>query len=200
MPSQTAWNLTEYLQLINIVATCLAVIAAPIISLWAGNRIQDRTERKKAKLNLIATLLSLRHDTLSYEAIKALNLIDAVYADEPSVREAWTRYYAVLNDPNIFSAGTVGTALAEEKRRDLICAMTATTSWTKNLTSADIMRAYGPKGFTDSSNLTFWENRFKMHDINDKASKHGYDFKPFPDLKDYTPNHDLKKQNPDDSK
>ena len=51
-------------------------------------------------------------------SFRALNLIDAVFANDSAVREAWTRYLTALNDASL-SVGP-GFAIREEKRRDLL--------------------------------------------------------------------------------
>ncbi len=79
----------------------LAIVLAPIVALWIGGILQRRSETHRSKLTLFGTLVGLRHEPLSTDAIRALNLIDAVFADDPAVREAWTRYYAALNDASM---------------------------------------------------------------------------------------------------
>jgi hypothetical protein len=77
-----------------------------------------RTNRRQSQLNLLGLLLSLRHQPASLETFKALNMIDAVFVDDSNVREAWSKYYAALNDSNL--QNPPGYAAREEKRRDLM--------------------------------------------------------------------------------
>ena len=89
---------------LDLVLNGLAIVLAPIIALWVGGILQRRSDAHKAKLSIFATLVGLRHTPLSAELVRSLNQIDAVFVDDPAVREAWTRYYTALNDANLGAA------------------------------------------------------------------------------------------------
>ena len=79
-----------------LVLNALAIVLAPIAALVIAGILQRRSDSYKAKLDVFSTLIGLRHAPLSEESARALNLIDAVFANEPAVREAWTRYYTAF--------------------------------------------------------------------------------------------------------
>jgi uncharacterized protein DUF6680 len=92
---------SDGIAIVNIVSTVLAVLAAPVVALWVGGILQARANTRQQQLQLLGILLSLRHQPLSPENFRALNLIDAVFAQNSKVREAWSKYFAALNDPSL---------------------------------------------------------------------------------------------------
>jgi hypothetical protein len=97
-----------------LVLNGLAIVLAPIVALWVGGVLQRRSDAHKAKLPIFATMVGLRHTPLSAELVRALNLIDAVFVDDPAVREAWTRYHAALVDGNL--SAPPGISIREGRR------------------------------------------------------------------------------------
>ena len=87
-----------------LIVNGIAIVLAPIVALGVGGILQRRSDVNKTKLTVFGTLIALRHDPLSVESTRALNLIDAAFADNSRVREAWTRYYTVLNDQSMNAA------------------------------------------------------------------------------------------------
>jgi hypothetical protein len=76
---------SDVIGICNIVATVIAVLAAPVIALWIGGKLQARASARQQQLQVLGILLSLRHQPLSPEIFKALNSIDAVFADNAKV-------------------------------------------------------------------------------------------------------------------
>src|SRR4051812_39795697 len=82
----------------NIGVTSVGVLLAPLVALWIGGILQHRAQRRQEKLALLGNLLSVRHTPYTPEAVRPLNMIDAVFSTDQDVREAWSRYFAALND------------------------------------------------------------------------------------------------------
>ncbi len=79
---------------VTIVALFLGPAVAVAITLWH----QGRTARRDAKQKLFLTLMSYRKsDPPTAEWASALNLIDVVFADNPTVVQYWHTLYQVLN-------------------------------------------------------------------------------------------------------
>jgi hypothetical protein len=135
-----------------------AILLAPIVALWVGGILQRHSDARRSKLTLFGTLIALRHDPLSVESTRALNLIDAAFADDPAVREAWTRYYTALNDPNM-NAGA-GYSIREERRRDLLLEMVKALGLTRKISSADLLRTYLPTFVAETTHVSVLE---RMH-------------------------------------
>ena len=69
---------------------------------------------------------------------RALNLIDAVFANDPAVREAWTQYLTTLQNESL-GTNLVGLAVREDKRHKLLL---------------EIVKAFGNRG--EEPQVNFW--------------------------------------------
>ena len=76
---------------INIVA----VIVAPIIAVWIGQKLQDRAEKRKDKMSVFKAIMTDRYGW-SRETVLALNSIPIVFAKDKYVRDAWKEYYKFM--------------------------------------------------------------------------------------------------------
>jgi hypothetical protein len=90
--------------------------------------------------------------------VQALNSIDAVFAHDPAVREAWTRYHTTLNDQSLNTA--LGSSIREEKRRDLLLEIVKSLGLTRKISSADLLRTYLPT-FVAEENHVAWLERIQ---------------------------------------
>ena len=59
-----------WMNIVNIVA----VIAAPIVAVWVGQKLQDRQLKRKDKIELFKTLMILRNGW-TVESVRALNVL-----------------------------------------------------------------------------------------------------------------------------
>lgn len=162
----------------NIVATVIAVLAAPVIALWIGGKLQARANVRQQQLQLLGVLLSLRHQPLSPENFRALNMIDAVFADHAKVRDAWSKYFATLNDPNLNVPA--GYTIREEKRRDLMIAIVECLGLQKKITTSDLLRAYTPAAVIEIEHLAIWERIKRREDLRAEFIQRGIGFPDFP--------------------
>jgi hypothetical protein len=156
----------------------LAIVLAPIVALWIGGILQRRSDTHRSKLTLFGTLVGLRHEPLSIDAIRALNLIDAVFADDPAVREAWTRYYTALNDANM-NIGP-GFSIREERRRDLLLAMVKALKLKRKISSADLLRTYLPTFMAESTHLAVLQRMQQKAAVEEDLQRRGIQFPQWP--------------------
>jgi hypothetical protein len=91
--------------------------------------------------------------------VRALNSIDAVFADDPAVREAWTRYLTALDDTNMNTP--IGFSIREEKRRGLLLEIVKTLKLTKKISSADLLRTYFPSFIAEETHVAALERLYK---------------------------------------
>lgn len=75
--------------------------------------------------------------------------------------------FATLNDPGLND--TAGRAIREEKRRDLILAIAAAVGLAKDISSADVLRAYGPMAVAKEGELTLIETDIRLAEAREKA-------------------------------
>jgi hypothetical protein len=152
--------IADDLSILNSVLTVIAIIAAPIVALRLSGRFQRRADAVKAKRDLFSTILEIRHDLLSVDFVKSLNTIDVVFVDDTDVREAWSRYYSVLNDANLNNPA--GWSIRDEKRRDLVLAMAKAMGWRDRISTADILRTYTPQFAGEQALVNVMERQIKL--------------------------------------
>jgi hypothetical protein len=171
---------SDTIALWNIAVTFLGVILAPLVALWIGGILQRRAQRHHEKLHLLGVLLSLRHSPLTVDAVKPLNMIDVVFADDREVREAWSRYFAALSDSR--NQNPAGWAQWEEKKRDLILAMARSVGLGKEITTSDVLRTYQPNFVGKQERLSMLDTDIRLAQAEAMARQLGLptDIQPSP--------------------
>jgi hypothetical protein len=167
-------SFTDKVLLVN----AIAILVAPLVALLIADRIQRWSDTRKAKLDLFSTLISSRHDSFSMEGFAALNSIDAVYAKDRRVREAWTRFYTAMNDTNLNVP--VGWSYREEKRRELMLEMVRALGLSKKISSADLLRGYTPTVVAEINTLAVWERQVKRAELEEELNRRGIQYPPWP--------------------
>jgi hypothetical protein len=154
-----------------------AIVLAPIVALWIGGILQRRSDAHQSKLTVFSTLISLRHAPLSGDLIRALNSIDAVFADDPSVRQAWTEYFTALNDPNLNTS--IGASIREQKRRDLLLEIVKALKLTQKISSADLLRTYLPTFVAEDTQIAMLERLQKRAVLEEDLKHRGINYPQF---------------------
>ena len=167
-------TVSDRIAILNLVATGVAILLAPIIALWIGGILQARGTTRQQRLSLLSLLLSLRHRPLSPEVFEALNLIDVTFVDKPKVREAWSKYYAAMNDSNLNVPA--GFAVRDEKRRDLMIAIVECLGLQNKITTADLLRTYVPTAVIETEFLTLWDRIKRRTDLRAEFIERGIGF------------------------
>ena len=67
----------------------IAIIVIPIAAVLIGQWLQDRSEKRKDKMQIFKTLMTSRIYGWTPESVNALNIIDIVFANDKNVRAAW---------------------------------------------------------------------------------------------------------------
>lgn len=165
---------SDLISLLNILATVIAVIAAPIIALRVNEKLQEKSNTRQQKVQLLGVLLSLRHQPLAPENFKALNSIDSAFIDSPRVRDAWTRYLAALNDGQL--TNDPGYAIREQKRTDLLMEIIHDLGLQNKISTADILRTYTPSVITEIEHLAIWERIKRRNDLRTEFIQKGIGF------------------------
>ena len=178
-------NNSDWILLANAITTTIAVLIAPLIALWIGGKLQKASELKNQKLNILGVLISLRHDPLASDALRSLNLIDAVFTDNFEVREAWTRYFAVLSDNAL--GNPVGFSLREEKRHELLLRMVDAVNLKGKISSADLLRAYTPTAVGNQNIINYWDQQIKLQQLEKIFVEQGIPFTPMSAFNHSTP-------------
>jgi hypothetical protein len=154
-----------------LVLNGIAILLAPMVALWIAGILQHRSDSYRAKLDIFSTLVGLRHEPMSADSARALNLIDVVFADDPAVREAWTRFYTALNDPNL-NVGP-GYAAREEKRRDLLLEIVKALGLARKISSAELLRGYMPTFAIETAQVALLERLYKRAHHEEELKRRG---------------------------
>lgn len=83
-------------EIILTIINVLAIIAIPIAAVFLGQKLQDRSQKRRDKLEIFRALMMNRGIGWSVESVHALNLIDVVFSDDNTVRMRWKEYYTQL--------------------------------------------------------------------------------------------------------
>ena len=120
----------------------IAVIVAPIVAVWIGQKLQDRAEKRKDKMAVFKAVMTFRYGW-SQEAVLALNSIPIVFAEDKSVRERWKEYYKQLcvQNPDQMEIKQRTDALYK-----LIESMAITLGYKETISWEDIQNPYIPYG------------------------------------------------------
>lgn len=71
----------------------IAIIVIPIVAVLIGQHLQNRAEIRKDKMQIFKTLMTSRIYGWTPESVNCINIIDIVFADDKTVREAWKDLY-----------------------------------------------------------------------------------------------------------
>lgn len=76
-------------QIVMTIINTIAVIAIPVVAVIIAQKLQNRAEKRKDKMQIFKTLMTSRIYGWTPDSVYALNIIDIVFADDQEVREAW---------------------------------------------------------------------------------------------------------------
>jgi hypothetical protein len=119
-------------------ATWRAPLAAAKLAESLRRTAEKQSERQRQKIVLFTTLMQDRTEIYSEDSVRALNLIDVVFNESRSVREAWSELFLALNMNPLINH------LTEERLRKLLSAIANDIGLADGLRIDDIARVYSP--------------------------------------------------------
>lgn len=134
---------------IGDVLNLAAIIVAPIAAVLIGQWLQNRANKRKDKQEIFKTLMISRNGW-SPESVKALNIIDIVFADDSTVREKWKEYYDRLCVENPSETELKKIKTAQDK---LLEAMAISLGYKDKVTWETIQNPYVPKGMIEAEQM-----------------------------------------------
>jgi len=135
-----------------IIVNILAILFSPIIAVLISVYLQTRREKKKQKLWIFNTLIATRHNPITDENVRALNMIDVVFFDYLSVRKLWHEYFDMLSNEGLNN--TIGWSQRQKKNLEMITEMAKLIGYKKAITHLDVDRVYYPVGLGNQSKKT----------------------------------------------
>lgn len=131
----------------NILILCLNLylvyrtLYSPIDAVRVGRQLNGEQQKDNEKRRLFLVLFSLRGSPLNYEFVRALNQIDVVFEDTPSVLDAWHNHYDSLQRKEQVNAEKTW----EIQRTNLLSAMAVSLGYSR-IRQTDMLQNYYPEG------------------------------------------------------
>ena len=134
---------------ISDILNLVAIIVAPVAAVLIGQWLQNRATKRKDKLEIFKTLMIARNGW-SPESVRALNIIDIVFADDSTVRARWKEYYDRLCVENPSETELKKIKTAQDK---LLEAMAVSLGYKEKVTWETIQNPYVPKGMIEAEQM-----------------------------------------------
>ena len=75
------------------IVTIIALILGPLVAVWIARGMEDRRAKHERRMSVFRALMSTRSNTLSFDHVSALNLVEIEFQDNPKVVEKWKVYF-----------------------------------------------------------------------------------------------------------
>lgn len=137
----------EPIEITFAVINIIAIILIPIVAVIVGQKLQDRTDRRKDKLSVFKVLMANRFGWSS-ESVYAMNIIDIVFADDETVRKRWKDYYDKLCIQEPDEMQTKQIKIAQEK---MLESMAISLGYKDKITWETIQNPYLPIGMLNAA-------------------------------------------------
>lgn len=128
---------------INDYLTLAALIIIPIVAVVIAQWLQNRSEKRKDKMQIFKTLMTSRIYGWTPDSVNALNIIDIVFSDDEKVRAAWRD----LNDKyRVTNPDQQHLKKIENAQYKLLEAMANSLGYKDKITWETIQNPYMPVG------------------------------------------------------
>ena len=134
-------------EIILTIINILAIIIIPIVAVFVGQKLQNRSQKRKDKLEIFRMLMMNRGIGWTVETVRALNIVDIVFADDNTVKTSWKEYYDKLciQNPNDMQCKQI-----REAQYKLLEAMACSLGYKGQITWETIQNPYIPQGMWDA--------------------------------------------------
>lgn len=135
-------------EIVMSILNVLAVLLIPIVAVIIGQFLQDRAERRKDKMEIFKILMTNRFGW-SVDSVRAMNIIEIVFADDEEVRTAWKEYHdkCCVENPTETELRKVQTA-----NNKLLESIAKSLGYKDKVTWETIQNPYIPTGMIDAMN------------------------------------------------
>lgn len=140
-----------------------------------------RTNRERAKLNILGSLMTHRRSFWLPEPVSAFNLIDLVYNDNQEVRAAWAEMYLSVTTKSIPQH------VQEEKLRRLLSAMSKDLKLADDLRTDDFGRIYHPDAMFEEQLVQAYQRKAALEAFTRKDTPPGTDSSSSEEVSDVFP-------------
>ena len=150
----------------SYILNIVAVIVAPIIAVWVGQKLQDRQDKRKDKLELFKVLMTSRMGWTP-ESVQAMNILDIVFSDDKKVRAAWKAYYDRLCTDDPQNPTQQELKHIQEAQYELLETMANSLGYKDKITWKTIQNPYKPVGMgeLEQNQRKYQEGQLALADI-----------------------------------
>lgn len=167
---------------LSAIATLFAAMAAWRAPKNAARLAEDlrqanekSTEQRRMKFYIFTTLMQERAAVYSSDAVRALNLIDVVFAASGKVREAWAELYNAYGDRQASDFDK------QSKLRTLLKEMADDLGLSSGLRVDDFGRVYFPNALAEEEELRMLERKNALERLKGPATaQKALTYDPFP--------------------
>ena len=163
------------MEILNIIS----LILVPIFAVVIAQKLQEKAQKRNDKMQMFKTLMTSRICGWTNDSVKALNLIDIVFADDKNVRKQWKIYFDKMCVENPTETDLLKIKKEKEK---LLETMAVSLGYKDIITWESIQNPYIPKGMTDliaqqqayqNNQSIIMEQMKNMMQTNGKENKNG---------------------------
>ena len=139
----------------------IAVILAPIVAVWIGQKLQDKAEKRKDKMAVFKTLMTSRVYGWTTDSVNALNIVEVVFSDDEEVITLWRAYYEKLCTR---PATDLEYKHINDARDKLLLGMATSLGYKNKVTWETIQNPYKPEGLSQSMNMQseYMQNQLEL--------------------------------------
>jgi hypothetical protein len=159
----------------SAIATALAAYAAwigPVHAAKLAEELRRKTsveeEKRRLKLDVFTSLMMHRKVFWVEAAVRHLNLIDVVFHDSRTVRDAWANLFVTL-ERNTNIPQQMQNEIQNEKFFKLLDEMAADLGLSKSLLPDDLRRVYYPKSLSEVELVATLEREQKLHNFTGRG-------------------------------
>lgn len=134
---------------ISDVLNLVAIIVAPVAAVLIGQCLQNRANKRKDKMEIFKSLMIARNGW-SPESVRALNIIDIVFADDKNVRARWKEYFDKVCVENPSETDLNKIKKCQDK---LLEAMAVSLGYKDKVTWETIQNPYVPRGMIEAEQM-----------------------------------------------
>lgn len=122
-------------------------IYSPVDAVNVGRQLNNEQKKDDAKRNLFLTLFALRGSPVHYDFVRALNQIEIVFEDTPTVLDAWRTHYDSLQIKGQVNENQIW----DIQRTNLLSAMAVSLGYNR-IRQTDMLQNYYPEGHVNQMN------------------------------------------------
>ena len=140
------------IDIINIIA----IVLAPIVAVIIGQYLQNKEQKRNDKLNIFKILMRDRLFSWTLDSVNALNIIDVVFAEDKSVRQAWKELFDCLSNNSVDEQTS---ELIKQAKFRLLEEMADSLGYTDTISWETVQNPYFPNGLAEEINNRNYNQR-----------------------------------------